>query len=153
MSMRSVAMRADVPQVTLVRFAQTLGFAGWPQLKEAFALELGMAPEQYGQRAQSLIARGSQSGGNTALLDELFAVQAHNLQFTKTHNGEAWAGPPRCWPARRNCMWRGLGPATHWRFIWPMGCGCSARRCNYWTAMRAGWRCSCVPCNRVTPYW
>ncbi|WP_295957660.1 MurR/RpiR family transcriptional regulator [Rhodoferax sp.] len=88
-SMRSIAVRAEVPPATLVRFAQTLGFAGWPQLKEAFALELGLAPEQYGQRAQSLIARSSKSGGDTALQDELFAVQAHNLQFTKTHNGEA----------------------------------------------------------------
>jgi len=88
-SMRSIAQRAEVPPATLVRFAQTLGFAGWPQLKEAFALELGLAPEQYGQRAQSLIERGRQSDGKATLLDELLEVQTRNLQYTKTHNGEA----------------------------------------------------------------
>ena len=89
-SMRNIAVRAEVPPATLVRFAQTLGFAGWPQLKDAFALELGLAPNQYGQRAQKLIERDRQSGGDsTTLLGELFAVQTHNLEFTKAHNGEA----------------------------------------------------------------
>ena len=87
-SMRSIAVRAEVPPATLVRFAQTLGFAGWPQLKEAFALELGLASEQYAPRAQSLIERGRKADGGAGLLDELFGLQTLNLQFTKTHNND-----------------------------------------------------------------
>jgi DNA-binding MurR/RpiR family transcriptional regulator len=31
-SMRTVATRSGIPPATLVRFAQALGFDGWPQL-------------------------------------------------------------------------------------------------------------------------
>ena len=45
-SMRTVASKAGLPPATLVRLAQQLGFAGWPQLNEAFALEMGLGSEQ-----------------------------------------------------------------------------------------------------------
>ncbi|MBN9323589.1 MAG: MurR/RpiR family transcriptional regulator, partial [Delftia acidovorans] len=48
-SMRSVGTRAGSPPATLVRFAQWLGFDGWPQLKQAFAQDMGLgSDEAYG---------------------------------------------------------------------------------------------------------
>jgi DNA-binding MurR/RpiR family transcriptional regulator len=85
-SMRSIAQRADVPPATLVRFAQTLGFAGWPQLKEAFAQELGLAPEQYGQRTVQPVG-GEGETQDVAVLSDLYDAQAHNMAYTKTHSG------------------------------------------------------------------
>ncbi|MDB5895425.1 MAG: DNA-binding protein [Rhodoferax sp.] len=86
-SMRSIAQRAEVPPATLVRFAQTLGFPGWPQLKEAFAHELGLATEQFGHGPQGL---GDQAGpqGDVAVLAQLFDAHAHNLAFTRNHNSD-----------------------------------------------------------------
>ena len=44
-SMRSVGTRAGSPPATLVRFAQWLGFDGWPQLKQAFAQDMGLGSD------------------------------------------------------------------------------------------------------------
>ena len=85
-SMRSIAQRAAVPPATLVRFAQTLGFDGWPQLKEAFAHELGLATEQYGQSPRALLDPFGQPPGDAALVEQLFDIHAHNLVFTLDHN-------------------------------------------------------------------
>ena len=81
-SMRTLAVKAAVPPATLVRFAQQLGFAGWPQLKEAFTLELGLNSEQYGQRAKTLIGRGPDG----SLTGEMFKVQRRNLDLTESQN-------------------------------------------------------------------
>lgn len=79
-SMRSVADVAQVQPATLVRLAQQLGYAGWPQLKTAFAAELGLASDTYGERAKSLAHRGRTQD----LAHELFAVQRANLDATET---------------------------------------------------------------------
>lgn len=81
-SMRTLAIKAAVAPATLVRFAQQLGFAGWPQLKDAVTLELGLGSEQYGQRARSLVGRGS----DDALTGEMFKVQRRNLDLTESQN-------------------------------------------------------------------
>jgi hypothetical protein len=41
-SMRNVGTRSQSTPATLVRFAQHLGFDGWPRLKEAFAADMGL---------------------------------------------------------------------------------------------------------------
>lgn len=77
-SMRNVGTRADSTPATLVRFAQHLGYAGWPQFKEAVASEMGLGPQAYGQRAKTLIGRARDQG----LAGEMFEVQRRNLEST-----------------------------------------------------------------------
>lgn len=84
-SMRTLAAKAEVPPATLVRFAQQLGFAGWPQLKDAFTLELGLGSDQYGQRARNLVGRGP----DDALTGEMFKVQRRNLDLTEAQNARS----------------------------------------------------------------
>ena len=78
-SMRTLAERAGAQPATLVRLAQQLGFAGWPELKDAFADGLGLHSESYGERAKSLAARGRR----TDLLGEMFGAHRHNLDVTE----------------------------------------------------------------------
>ena len=81
-SMRSVGNHADAPPSTLVRFAQTFGFAGWPQFKEALAAEMGLGPESatgYSEKARTLIGRA----GDRSLTRELFETHRANLEATE----------------------------------------------------------------------
>jgi DNA-binding MurR/RpiR family transcriptional regulator len=80
-SMRTVGTRAGGTPATLVRFAQHLGYSGWPQLKAALTAEMGLGPEPYGQRAKQLLGRAS----DRTLTDEMFQVQRHNLETTQRH--------------------------------------------------------------------
>jgi DNA-binding MurR/RpiR family transcriptional regulator len=84
-SMRGVGARAQSTPATLVRFAQHLGYAGWPQLKEAFAGDMGLGADTYGGRAKQLIGR-AQDGGLTG---EMFEVQRRNLEATQQQSGQA----------------------------------------------------------------
>jgi len=81
-SMRTVGMRASVPPSTLVRFAQHLGYEGWPQFKQAMTQEMGLGPEAYGERARSLLRRAS----DRTLADEIFQVHHANLETTERHS-------------------------------------------------------------------
>lgn len=78
-SMRSLAERAKVQPSTLVRLAQQLGYAGWPELKSAFTTDLGLHSGRYGQRAKSLSSRAQQ----VDLVGEMFGVQRQNLDATE----------------------------------------------------------------------
>lgn len=78
-SMRAVAQRASAQPATLVRLAQQLGLAGWPELKAMMAADLGLRPDRYGQRARDLTARGRDAG----LVAELFGVLRRNLERTE----------------------------------------------------------------------
>jgi DNA-binding MurR/RpiR family transcriptional regulator len=82
-SMRTLADKADAKPSTLVRLAQQLGYSGWPELKDAFAAELGLHSETYGERAKSLADRGRTQD----LARELFAVQRANLDATQAAAG------------------------------------------------------------------
>ncbi len=85
-SMRTVGTRAGSPPATLVRFAQMLGFEGWPQLKQAFAQDMGLGSDAaYGQRAKALVGRAMDHD----LAGETFAVHRHNLQATEARLGDA----------------------------------------------------------------
>lgn len=78
-SMRSLAEMAGAQPATFVRLAQQLGHAGWPDLKAAFAEELGLHGDRYGPRAKSLATRGT----GADLVGELFDAQRRNLDVTE----------------------------------------------------------------------
>lgn len=80
-SMRQIAERAGAQPATLVRLAQHLGYAGWPELKAAFAKDLGLSADDYTRRPQRVLDV-SQAGGN-ALLGGLFDAQRRNLELTE----------------------------------------------------------------------
>ena len=84
-SMRTVGLHAAVPPSTLVRFAQHFGYEGWPQFKQAMALEMGFGQEAYGERARSLLGRA----GDRKLTSELFEVHRANLEATERLSGGA----------------------------------------------------------------
>ncbi|AMM23386.1 MurR/RpiR family transcriptional regulator [Variovorax sp. PAMC 28711] len=82
-SMRTIGTRARSTPATLVRFAQHLGYPGWPQLKEAVAGEMGLgSTEAYGDRARQLVGRVK----DHTLVHELFDVQRANLDVTERQN-------------------------------------------------------------------
>ncbi|MDB5931539.1 MAG: DNA-binding protein [Polaromonas sp.] len=81
-SMRTVAQRSATKPPTLVRFAQHFGFKGWPELKAALALDMGLGPEQYGERAKTLVGRVK----DDTLVSEMFKVQRLNLEATERLN-------------------------------------------------------------------
>ena len=78
-SMRTISQRSNTKPPTLVRFAQRLGYTGWPGLKEALTQEMGLGPPQYGARAKTLVGRAS----DQTLVGELFKVHRLNLQATE----------------------------------------------------------------------
>jgi len=84
-SMRALATRAGAQPATLVRLAQRLGYAGWPQLKAAFATDLGLHSKTYGQRAKTLVGRVQ----DAALIGEMFNALRGNLEVTETESAEA----------------------------------------------------------------
>ncbi len=75
-SMRTVAARAGMAPSALVRFAQHLGFAGWPALKQALATEMGLIHQPYMQRASALRERKAER----TLADEVFDTQQENVR-------------------------------------------------------------------------
>ena len=75
-SMRSIATRARVQSAALVRLAQQLGFAGWPELKSIFVERLRTRPAPYAEKAGALAGKGAE------LVAEVFAVQQRNLAAT-----------------------------------------------------------------------
>ena len=82
-SMRNLAQVAGTKPATLVRLAQQIGYAGWPEIKSAFTQDLGLHTERYGRRARSLAARGQDAG----LVSEMFLVQRRNLDLTERQCG------------------------------------------------------------------
>jgi len=83
-SMRTLAERAQAQPATFVRLARQLGYTGWPDLKAAFATDLGLSPEGYGEKARTLATRGPEQG----MADEMFGVLRTNLDHTLSHASE-----------------------------------------------------------------
>ena len=79
LSMRGIAERSGIQPATFVRLARLFGYSGWPELKVAFAADMGLQTAQYGQRAKDLAMRGADS----RLLGEFFAAQHENLDSTE----------------------------------------------------------------------
>ena len=80
-SMRAVGLQSGSTPATLVRFAQHLGHAGWPELKTALTADLGLGPAPYGARARQLVGRVR----DRTLTGEMFEVQRRNLELTQQH--------------------------------------------------------------------
>lgn len=78
-SMRTIGARSGGTPATLVRFAQHIGYSGWPELKTALTAEMGLGPETYGARAKHLVGRAR----DHTLTDEMFGVQRRNLEITQ----------------------------------------------------------------------
>jgi DNA-binding MurR/RpiR family transcriptional regulator len=78
-SMRTVGSRASSTPATLVRFAQHVGYAGWPELKARLTSDMGLSPETYGVRAKNLVRRAR----DRTLTGEMFEVQRRNLEITQ----------------------------------------------------------------------
>lgn len=82
-SMRRIAAGAGVQPATLVRLAQSLGYAGWDDMRQVFVRGLHHVPRRYADQAQDAARRRSARGtlnrhvaaqaGNLRLLDELNA--------------------------------------------------------------------------------
>ncbi len=85
LSMRAVATKAGAQPATLVRLAQSLGYKGWGELKEAFTQDLGLNSESYGSRARSLAKKST----HETWLKELITAQTANLAYTEKYCGEA----------------------------------------------------------------
>lgn len=81
LSMRGLAEKAGILPATLSRLAAQVGYAGWSELKAAFANDLGLIGKGYGERATSLASRGSDS----TLMGELFDACHANLHATREH--------------------------------------------------------------------
>ncbi|MEO8124645.1 MAG: MurR/RpiR family transcriptional regulator [Burkholderiales bacterium] len=80
-SMRQIAERAGAQPATLVRLAQQLGYAGWPELKAAFAKDLGLSADDYTPRPERAADARRTKGGDR--LAALFSAQRRNLELTE----------------------------------------------------------------------
>jgi len=85
-SMRSIATRARVQSAALVRLAQQLGFAGWPELKAIFVERLRAGPRGYAAKAGALAGK---EGKERDLIADVFTVQQRNLAATESANHSA----------------------------------------------------------------
>ena len=78
-SMRSLAARAGIQPPTLVRFAQSLGFPGWPAMREIFVASFRTRSVPYASRARALVKRG----GAADLVGEVSAAQKLDIDSTR----------------------------------------------------------------------
>lgn len=79
-SMRSVSAATGIAPSNLLRFAQQLGYDGWPGLKADLVEDLGLgASHPYGERAQRVVRRSK----DKKLAAELFEAQRANLVATE----------------------------------------------------------------------
>ena len=75
------AQRAQSTPATLVRFAQHLGYAGWPQLKEAVAVDMGLGPPRpTASGPRQLVGRAKRP---RTWSSEMFEMQRRNLEATR----------------------------------------------------------------------
>ncbi len=89
-SMRSLADKAGIQPATLVRLAQQLGYSGWPELKLAFAEDLGLRAPGAGAASAASEPRDASAGAPAHdLLDAVFAAQRRNLEQTAARSSQA----------------------------------------------------------------
>jgi DNA-binding MurR/RpiR family transcriptional regulator len=78
-SMRTIAGRSGVQPATLVRLAQSLGFAGWLEFRQLFVDRLRARPEPYAAKARALLTREP----TKELAAEMFRAHRSNLEHTE----------------------------------------------------------------------
>src|SRR5260221_3289229 len=83
-SMRSLAAAGKVQPATLVRFAQSLGFPGWPAMRELFVASFRTRSVPYASRAKAL-----QRGGAADLVKQVADAQKLDIDATRLQSAEA----------------------------------------------------------------
>jgi len=83
-SMRKIASQAGVQPATLVRLAQSLGYAGWDDLKSVFVQSLRQIPKRYADQARKLI----QGNNPRDALGRAITAQADNIRLLEHMNAE-----------------------------------------------------------------
>lgn len=81
-SMRTIATQAGVQPATLVRLAQSLGYAGWSELKEIFVQSLRQTPMTYTEQAEAVM----RSRHSSSMFNRVIQAQAQNVQHLATAN-------------------------------------------------------------------
>jgi DNA-binding MurR/RpiR family transcriptional regulator len=148
-SMRNVGTRSQSTPATLVRFAQHLGFEGWPQLKEGLCRGHGPGSETYGGRAKQLVGRAK----DQTLTGEMFEVQRRNLEATHRQSEQALQKACALIEKAPAVHAAGFAPAFPSLFRSSTCIGSSAPACTWSTARAARWRCSSAPSPRATRWW
>jgi DNA-binding MurR/RpiR family transcriptional regulator len=87
-SMRAVAGAAGVKPATLVRLAQSLGFDGWPRLREVFVGRLRAGPAPYATRARAIVRRGDAKD----LAAGVFGAQKLDIEATERQSAPSLPG-------------------------------------------------------------
>lgn len=85
LSMRELALRAELPPSTFVRLARLLGFKGYSDLRGIFVEQLRQMPRLYSERAELLQARENEDS-DAALLREIFIAKIRNVELTFEKN-------------------------------------------------------------------
>lgn len=84
-SMRTIATQAGVQPATLVRLAQSLGYAGWSGLKDVFVQSLRQAPMAYTKQAEAVVRQRDPM----AMLTQVNQAQARNVMNLQELNATA----------------------------------------------------------------
>lgn len=84
-SMRTIATQAGVQPATLVRLAQSLGYAGWSELKKVFVQSLRQTPMTYTEQAEAVL----RSRNPSSMFSRVVQAQAHNVQHLAETNTTA----------------------------------------------------------------
>lgn len=84
-SMRTIATQAGVQPATLVRLAQSLGYAGWSGLKDVFVQSLRQAPMAYTKQAEAVVRHRDPK----AMLTQVNQAQARNVMNLQELNATA----------------------------------------------------------------
>jgi len=80
-SMRALAARARIQPPTLVRFAQSLGFPGWPAMREIYVASFRARREPYAARAQALVSRQGRD-----LIQDVCEAQKLDIDMTRARS-------------------------------------------------------------------
>jgi DNA-binding MurR/RpiR family transcriptional regulator len=85
LSMRELSARSNVPPSNFVRLARTLGFSGYPALREVFAENLRQASGLYSARAEQL-QRLEGENKEVSVVKEIFSHKIRNIEQTFHRN-------------------------------------------------------------------
>jgi DNA-binding MurR/RpiR family transcriptional regulator len=80
-SMRALAVRARIQPPTLVRFAQFLGFPGWPAMRELYVASFRARSVPYASRAKALVSRRGRD-----LIEDVCDAQKLDIDTTRARS-------------------------------------------------------------------
>jgi DNA-binding MurR/RpiR family transcriptional regulator len=134
-SMRSLARRAEVPPVTLVRLAQRLGLPGYGELRQGFVERVlrnsaaaQMAATRNTESARAIAAAADAGTGALAFADGFFAAEHDLLRRAFAGLSETTLDRAATSPSLTHCARRGPGSSclmtrevrlrVRWRMPW-----------------------------------